>query len=75
MYKSAIALALCLTMTGCAAPQTNGVQASTPKSSSAKTKSGDRVCETIQEEDTGTRLGSRKVCRDANPQPAGNTPT
>jgi hypothetical protein len=75
MYKSVFALALCVTTAGCVTPQSTVAQAATPKSSSTSDQSDGRVCEAVQEEDTGTRLGRRKVCRPASKDEVGTSPS
>jgi hypothetical protein len=75
MYKSVFALALCVTTAGCVTPQSTEGQVATARSSSTSAQSDGRVCETVQEEDTGTRLGGRKVCRPASKDETGTSPS
>lgn len=76
MYKSLAVLALFGTIAACAAPQTAPQSAAAENAgpaASSNTEATTRVCEEFEEESTGTRLGTEKVCKDVpasekNPQ-------
>ena len=76
MYKSLTVLALFGMIAACAAPQAapQSAAAETVKpAASSRGEATTRVCEEFEEESTGTRLGTEKVCKDVpasekNPQ-------
>ena len=76
MYKSLAVLVLFGTIAACAAPQTAPQSAAAENAgpaASSNTEATTRVCEEFEEESTGTRLGTEKVCKDVpasekNPQ-------
>ena len=76
MYKSLAVLALFGTIAACAAPQTAPQSAAAENAGPAASSKGEattRVCEEFEQESTGTRLGTEKVCKDVpasekNPQ-------
>ena len=59
MVKFVIVLALSGTIGACAAPQATAETAKPASPTGAQTL----VCEDIEEESTGTRLGSDRVCK------------
>ena len=76
MFKSLVALALGVTISACATrPSAQSAEAAQPAEAQAQAQSR-RVCETIEDDATGTKIARRQECRnvavDKHKQPKAN---